>query len=86
MAVALGTNGPYGGPHTVRKWTAQDSWCACRQANLVKQLAKLVKVRYVEDITRGERVGAPSLCSGQHLNRRPAWLKQLLCEQGQTCN
>jgi hypothetical protein len=28
-----------------------------RQANLVKQLAKLVKVRYVEDITYGERVG-----------------------------
>ena len=25
----------------------------------MKQLAKLVKVRYVEDITRGERVGAP---------------------------
>lgn len=29
------------------------------QANLVKQLAKLVKVRYVEDITASERVGAP---------------------------
>lgn len=28
------------------------------QANLVKQLAKLVKVRYVEDITASERVGA----------------------------
>ena len=28
------------------------------QANLVKQLAKLVKVRYVEDITHSERVGA----------------------------
>ena len=27
------------------------------QANLVKQLAKLVKVRYVEDITASERVG-----------------------------
>ena len=27
------------------------------QANLVKQLAKLVKVRYVEDITESERVG-----------------------------
>jgi len=27
------------------------------QANLVKQLAKLVKVRYVEDITDSERVG-----------------------------
>lgn len=27
------------------------------QANLVKQLAKLVKVRYVEDITESDRVG-----------------------------
>jgi hypothetical protein len=27
------------------------------QSNLVKQLAKLVKVRYVEDITRTTRVG-----------------------------
>ena len=29
------------------------------QSNLVKQLAKLVKVRYVEDITYAERVGKP---------------------------
>ncbi len=27
------------------------------QSNLVKQLAKLVKVRYVEDITSADRVG-----------------------------
>lgn len=31
--------------------------CNIMQANLVKQLAKLVKVRYVEDITASERVG-----------------------------
>lgn len=31
--------------------------CCCLQANLVKQLSKLVKVRYVEDITRTYRVG-----------------------------
>ena len=28
------------------------------QANLVKQLAKLLKVRYVEDVTSARRVGA----------------------------
>jgi acetolactate synthase small subunit len=27
------------------------------QSNLVKQLGKLVKVRYVEDITKSKRVG-----------------------------
>ena len=30
---------------------------AARQSNLVKQLSKLVKVRYVEDITNSKRVG-----------------------------
>jgi len=36
----------------------------CLQDNLVKQLAKLVKVRYVEDITDSERVGMRSYCLG----------------------
>jgi hypothetical protein len=31
--------------------------CSCAQSNLVKQLGKLVKVRYVEDITKSKRVG-----------------------------
>ena len=31
----------------------------CAQSKLVKQLAKLVKVRYVEDITFQSRVGQP---------------------------
>lgn len=32
------------------------------QANMVKQLAKLVKVRYVEDVTFQRRIGVPQLC------------------------
>jgi ribosomal protein S12 methylthiotransferase accessory factor YcaO len=31
------------------------------QANMVKQLSKLVKVRYVEDITKADRIGVPVL-------------------------
>ena len=48
---------------TVRKAEVLAQVIECgwgRQANLVKQLAKLVKVRYVEDITHSERVGAAS--------------------------
>lgn len=41
------------------------------QANLVKQLAKLVKVRYVEDITASERVGAPVCCPSSHMCALP---------------
>lgn len=38
------------------------------QANIVKQLAKLVKVRYVEDITDARRVGPHlSLMPSVHL-------------------
>ena len=38
------------------------------QTNLVKQLAKLVKVRYVEDITHSERVGAAlDMCSNSEM-------------------
>ena len=41
-----------------------------RQANLVKQLAKLVKVRYVEDITHSERVGAAQhICCSLEMRR-----------------
>ena len=83
MTVALGTYGPsYGGPQTVRKWTAQDSWCACRQANLVKQLAKLVKVRYVEDITRGERVGAPISLLRTALEQAPRMAEAIVVRAG----
>lgn len=35
------------------------SGSVCAQLNMVKQLAKLVKVRYVEDITHEDRLGAP---------------------------
>lgn len=38
-------------------------------ANLVKQLSKLVKVRYVEDITYHERVGTVYLAPQTHLHR-----------------
>ena len=48
------------------------------QANLTKQLAKLVKVKYVEDITDSTRVGE---CSWQHL-AAPAALPQLQRQQG----
>ncbi len=38
--------------------------CCCSQANLIKQLSKLVKVRYVEDITSTNRIGE-GLTGGQ---------------------
>ena len=44
------------------------------QANLVKQLAKLLKVRYVEDITASKRVGecAAFAPSGSPIRRQPS--------------
>jgi hypothetical protein len=42
-----------------------------RQSNLVKQLSKLVKVRYVEDITRSTRVGEPAGALTARFDRAP---------------
>lgn len=33
--------------------------CGCVQANMVKQLTKLVKVRYVDDVSSSVRIGTP---------------------------
>lgn len=41
--------------------------CCPSQSNLVKQLSKLVKVRYVEDVTRQERVGEMSSHACQYI-------------------
>lgn len=38
------------------------------QSNLAKQLAKLVKVKYVEDISAASRVGMQAECAYAHAN------------------
>ena len=73
------------------------SWCVM-QSNLAKQLGKLVKVKYVEDITDASRVGEPahactvspiqSLTTGpesccQHIRCKPAGLMQ--CWMPEAC-
>ena len=63
------------------------------QSNLAKQLAKLVKVKYVEDISAAARVGKqlsacgvacqPHLCMYMHVNHlHTSFIRQQSCVAG----
>ena len=51
--------------HPAQKLAGRAGSWLLLQANLTKQLAKLVKVKYVEDITDSTRVGEAATCPAE---------------------